>query len=76
MKKLKWIPLVILFAVSAQAEERKQGTFAPKFYAFQNGVSFGSEAKNADTLKELGYDGVTNLRWSSARSRPRPKPSG
>jgi sugar phosphate isomerase/epimerase len=61
MKKLKWISLLFLCAVSAQAEEEKPATFAPKFYAFQNGVSFGSDAKNAATLRELGYDGVSQV---------------
>ena len=51
--------LVFLFAAPALAEEAGPQAFAPKFYAFENGVSFGSAEGNANTLKELGYDGVS-----------------
>ncbi|MDA7882023.1 sugar phosphate isomerase/epimerase [Akkermansiaceae bacterium] len=33
--------------------------FQPKFYAFQNGVNFKDEAA---TLKELGFDGISQVR--------------
>ncbi len=36
-------------------------SFRPKFFAFQNGVSFGSPQNEAKTLKELGYDGVSQV---------------
>lgn len=57
MKLLPWI-LPLLCALPAPAAEPKVAAFAPKFYAFQNGVGFGSEADNAQTLKTLGFDGV------------------
>ncbi len=31
------------------------------FYAFQNGVSFGSFEKEAKVLKDLGYDGISQV---------------
>jgi sugar phosphate isomerase/epimerase len=46
-------------AVSAQDDSAEP--FAPKFYAFQNGVSFGSFEDEAKTLKELGYDGISQV---------------
>lgn len=67
MKALKWIPLVLLGAISAGADETKEREFAPKFYAFQNGVSFGSESDNARTLKSLGYDGVSQVKDGGAK---------
>lgn len=59
MNELKWIPVAFLFAASAWAEEAKEKAFAPKFYAFENGVNFGSHPNCAKTLKELGYDGIS-----------------
>lgn len=61
MKSLYLITLAILCAVPAPAEEAKEIAFAPKFYAFQNGVGFGSESDNAQTLKSLGFDGVSQV---------------
>ena len=34
-------------------------TFAPAFYAFENGVNFGSAENDAKTLRELGYAGIS-----------------
>ncbi|MEK6239316.1 MAG: hypothetical protein N2C14_31750, partial [Planctomycetales bacterium] len=41
--------------------------FAPKFYAFQNGVNFGKHEQCAATLRELGYDGVNQVFGSGAK---------
>jgi len=54
--------LVVLFAAPTLAEEAEPRAFAPKFYAFENGVSFGSAEDNAKTLRELGYDGISQVR--------------
>ena len=51
--------LVILFVSPAFAEQTNPQSFAPVFYAFENGVSFGSAENNAKTLRELGYDGIS-----------------
>jgi sugar phosphate isomerase/epimerase len=51
--------LAVLFAAATLATAAEAPTFAPKFYAFENGVSFGSAESNAKTLKELGYDGIS-----------------
>ncbi len=61
MKLFKYIFLALLCLCTVGAAEAKGGAFAPKFYAFQNGVSFGSEAENAATLKSLGFDGVSQV---------------
>ncbi|MBP89723.1 MAG: hypothetical protein CMJ64_23960 [Planctomycetaceae bacterium] len=53
--------LVVLFAAPILAEEAEPRAFAPKFYAFENGVSFGSTKGNAKTLRELGYDGISQV---------------
>ena len=66
-KSLKWTPVVFLFAASGWAQETKESTFAPKFYAFENGVSFGSDANSAKTLKELGYDGISQVHKGGAK---------
>jgi sugar phosphate isomerase/epimerase len=61
MKLINYILLALLCTLPAGAQEAKSATFAPKFYAFQNGVSFGSESQNAQTLKSLGFDGVSQV---------------
>lgn len=76
MKLLNWIPLVVLCAHPARAAEAKEGAFAPKFYAFQNGVSFGSESDNAQTLKTLGFDGVSQVNHGGARLKEQIEKTG
>ena len=56
-----WMPLAVLFALPSRATEVNENEFAPKFYAFQNGVGFGSDSDNAQTLKSLGFDGVSQV---------------
>ena len=51
--------LVVLLAAPILAEAAEPPAFAPKFYAFENGVGFGSVESNAKTLRELGYDGMS-----------------
>jgi len=36
--------------------------FSPDFYAFQNGVAFGSADQEARILKKMGYDGVSQVK--------------
>ncbi|MDF1841813.1 MAG: TIM barrel protein [Rubripirellula sp.] len=38
--------------------------FAPAFYAFENGVRFGSPEKDARVLRELGYAGISQVQAS------------
>jgi len=56
-------PLFIVSASAAAREPAAESTkpFAPKFYAFQNGVAFGSHEQAAKTLGALGYDGVSQV---------------
>jgi sugar phosphate isomerase/epimerase len=46
---------------AAWAQHDDPDTFEPEFYAFQNGVSFGSFENEAKTLKELGFDGISQV---------------
>lgn len=57
---LKHAILVAILLLGASVAEA-QDAFAPKFYAFQNGLSFGSPAEEARVLKELGYAGVNQV---------------
>ncbi|MGB1814569.1 MAG: hypothetical protein ACPHJ3_04380, partial [Rubripirellula sp.] len=41
------------------AQQTETPVFAPAFYAFENGVSFGSFDNDATTLRELGYAGIS-----------------
>jgi sugar phosphate isomerase/epimerase len=50
--------VVFVASVSAAAEP---GSFAPRLFAFQNGVAFGSLDQEAATLKALGYDGIGSV---------------
>ncbi|MEM7232120.1 MAG: TIM barrel protein [Planctomycetota bacterium] len=43
--------------------------FAPKFYAFLNGVSFGPPEKEAETLKKLGFAGVSQVNGRNLKER-------
>ena len=38
------------------------GDFKPKFFAIENGVRFGGIENEVKTLKELGYDGVSQIK--------------
>lgn len=40
--------------------------FSPRFYAFKNGVAFSSLDEEAIKLKELGYDGISQVFQSGA----------
>ncbi len=53
-----WLALV---AIANADDQQPSPKFEPKFYAFQNGVGFGGPEKDAQTLKELGYDGVCQV---------------
>ncbi len=43
--------------------------FAPPFYVFQNGASFGSPQQQAAALKKLGYDGIGSTRLSQLKEQ-------
>ena len=51
--------LVVLFVSPAFVEQTNAQAFSPVFYAFENGVSFGSAENDAKTLRELGYAGIS-----------------
>ena len=61
------IALLLTAAGFARAEDAKPAPFKPAFFAFQNGVSFGSLENEARTLKELGYDGINQVKHGGAR---------
>lgn len=58
--------LAVLSLLPARAAEAKEG-FAPKFYAFRNGVSFGSESDDAQILKSLGFHGLSQVNHGGDR---------
>ncbi len=62
MNKLSCILISYMLCVAAVASAQDGDSFAPEFYAFQNGVSFGSLENEAKTLKELGYDGINQVK--------------
>ncbi|WP_407699819.1 sugar phosphate isomerase/epimerase family protein [Stieleria sedimenti] len=52
----------LFFAASfVFAETDESESFQPSFYAFENGVKFGSYQSEAETLKQLGYDGISQV---------------
>ncbi len=53
--------LILGLGGTAWAQDAKPDSFGPKFYAFRNGVNFGSFENEAKTLKELGYDGINQV---------------
>lgn len=53
MHRLILLALSIAVSVSARAE-----TFAPEFFAFENGARFSSRGERIATLKSLGFDGI------------------
>ena len=61
MKLIVLFIFILTMATSLKAEEPP--LFEPDFYAFRNALSFGNLQKQSDTLKELGYNGMsqTNL---------------
>jgi sugar phosphate isomerase/epimerase len=52
---------MICGVLMADGSGRPAGSFSPSFYAFQNGVGFGSPDDDAQMLKELGFDGVSQV---------------
>ncbi|MCA9247271.1 MAG: sugar phosphate isomerase/epimerase [Planctomycetales bacterium] len=51
----------LMVASTALAAEPATRTFAPPLFAFENGVAFGSFDNEAKTLKQLGYDGISQV---------------
>lgn len=58
--------VVLVASVSAASEP---ASFAPRLYAFQNGVRFGTPDQEAATLKALGYDGVGSTGLAGLKER-------
>ncbi len=59
----------LVFLVASVSVAAEPGSFAPRFYAFQNGVAFGSPDQEAATLRALGYDGVGSTRLAGLKER-------
>ncbi|MFP6695078.1 MAG: TIM barrel protein, partial [Pirellulales bacterium] len=59
--------LLVGFGGIARAQDAKSDSFKPRFYAFQNGVSFGSLENEAKTLKQLGYDGISQVKAGGSK---------
>ncbi len=59
--------IACVFVLHAQAAEKDTKPRRLAFYAFQNGVSFGSDENEAKTLKELGYDGISQVKVTGDR---------
>ncbi|MDC0278883.1 sugar phosphate isomerase/epimerase [bacterium] len=56
------LPLIAVFcAPSSMAQQSNSEEFSPAFYAFENGVNFGSAENDAEVLRELGYAGVSQV---------------
>lgn len=49
------------FSMTIATEESGDIVFKPNFYAFQNGLGLGSIDSDAQALKKLGYDGVSQV---------------
>jgi hypothetical protein len=61
------LSLLILIAHVAFATASESDAFRPRFYAFENGVRFGSFESEAQTLKQLGYDGISQVHTGGAK---------
>ncbi|MBI1373533.1 MAG: TIM barrel protein [Phycisphaera sp.] len=59
------ITLTLCLTAVASAQDKADAPFAPAFYAFENGVAFGDVDNEAKTLKELGYDGISQVHGGS-----------
>jgi len=69
LKMLRYaIPLTVVLATGvAFAKDTESESFQPRFYAFENGVRFGSFENEAQTLKQLGYDGISQVHFGGAK---------
>ncbi|WP_233216300.1 sulfatase-like hydrolase/transferase [Blastopirellula marina] len=62
MRPTLWLSLFLFIAhISLAAAAESEKPFAPKFYAFENGVAFGDYQQEAETLKQLGCDGISQV---------------
>ncbi|MGF1582568.1 MAG: sugar phosphate isomerase/epimerase family protein [Gemmataceae bacterium] len=63
MPRIFYSVIIVLSVLTTytNAQTDNPNPFRPKFYAFQNGVSFGSFEKEAKVLKNLGYDGISQV---------------
>ena len=56
-----FLALLLTAAGFARAEDAKPAPFKPAFFAFQNGVNFGSLENEAKTLKERHEIGLASI---------------
>ena len=61
------LSLLILAANVTFATADESTAYRPRFYAFENGVRFGSYDNEAQTLKQLGYDGISQVHTGGAK---------
>jgi sugar phosphate isomerase/epimerase len=61
------IALSCLILAANVAKATESDSFQPPFYAFENGVRFGSFENEAQTLKQLGYDGISQVHTGGAK---------
>jgi len=66
LKPIRWIMLALLPVVVVCARAAEEAWPKPAFYAFQNGVAFGSLEDEAKTLKKLGFDGISQVHQGGA----------
>ena len=52
------LTIILTLSVSSAYGEDPAKPFAPEFFAFENGVRFGSAKQQIQVLKELGYDSL------------------
>jgi len=63
------IVFLLVVPAIASGRDKPDETFGPEFYAFYNGVKFGDVDNEAKTLKELGYDGISQV-YGGGRAGP------
>ena len=58
-RMLTLFAMSFLFLSPVFGQQSESHSFSPAFYAFENGVSFGSLDEDAKTLRDLGYAGIS-----------------
>lgn len=58
-RMLTLFAMSLLFLSPVFGQQSESRSFSPAFYAFENGVSFGSLDEDAKTLRDLGYAGIS-----------------
>lgn len=69
MRTRSFFPALALLLAATVAAEDPKTTFAPKFFAFENGVRFGPTEEQIRVLKELGYDSLGSAKPHNLEAR-------